>query len=431
MTRPRIVDGGEGRPGEGGRDAGAGQGPGNGRGQGPGNGYGRRRGDDSGASVAAGGRLHVVRYAPAKLNLTLAVVGRRDDGYHSLHSIMVPLTLGDALTVSTAPAGATHDSLRISGLPLSVRPDNLVLRAIAATRVAVGQSSPGAVETPPLAARLIKRIPMAAGLGGGSSDAAAAMNAALAVWNATLSPAQATAVAASLGSDVPFFLACGVALVTGRGEFVEQLPELQGEPPAVLLVTPRRSISTAAAFDAYGAGARPQPPAGSQPSALAVSENLAAAMRSGLAASGLLELAEELAGANDLLPAAQSVAPDLPNFMRALRKLLGRPVGQSGSGPSFWALYPSLPEARKAARIVRLGVLDGRLPAVGTGEAFVAATSIAVRPGDPPMADHGSTAGRASHSHRPRTVHNGPGESADPSRGPGVEPHAPKGDDSR
>jgi 4-diphosphocytidyl-2-C-methyl-D-erythritol kinase len=386
----------------------------------------------------AGGRLHVVRYAPAKLNLTLAVMGRRDDGFHSLHSVIVPLTFSDALTVSAAPGGDVADSLRISGLSLSAAPENLVLRAIAATRAAVLESILGvAAETPRLAARLSKRIPVAAGLGGGSSDAAAAMDAALAVWNATLTPAQATAVAASLGSDVPFFLARGPALITGRGEFVETLPQVQGEPPAVLLVTPRLAISTASVFAAFAGGARPRPPAGplppaGQPSrALAASTSLAAAMRSGLAASALLELAGELAGANELLPAAQSVAPDLAGFMRALGELLRRPVGLSGSGPTLWALYPSLPGARRAARAVRLGMLDGRLPAIGTGDAFVVATAMAARPEDPPASDHDPIAGRSSHAGRPRTVHNGFGGTAPGTSGSAAEPHSQKGDDSR
>ena len=433
MTRPpRILDAGDGR------DSGAGHGPG------------FRLSSDEGQSYGHGsGRLHVVRYAPAKLNLTLAVVGRRSDGYHSLHSVMVPLTLGDALTVSAAPAGATEDALIISGLALAATPDNLVMRAIEATRAAVGASAqrePGlgvAAETPLLTARLVKRIPMAAGLGGGSSDAAAAMDAALGVWNATLTAAQATDVAASLGSDVPFFLARGAALVTGRGEFVEPLPQLKGEPPAVLLVTPQLPIPTAAVFAAFAGGLARRPPAGPRPPAtpplparstsraLAVSVSLAAAMRSGLAVHGLLELAADLAGANDLLPATQSVAPNLPEFMEALSELLGRPIGLSGSGPTLWALYPSLPEARKAARIVRLGTLDGRLPVVGTGEPFVVATSMAVRPDDLPDADRDMNTGRPAHTLRPSTVHNGFDDPVRRPSGSAAHPHSPKGDDSR
>ena len=441
MTRPpRIVDAGDGWDAGGGRGSGDGLDPERGWRRG----RGRRQDGGSGLPVAGGGRLHLVRYAPAKLNLTLAVTGRRDDGFHSLHSVMVPLTLSDALTLSLAPSGAVADSLRISGLSLSAAPENLILRAIAATRASVRESILGAaVETPRLAARLSKRIPVAAGLGGGSSDAAAAISAALAIWNAALTPAQATAVAASLGSDVPFFLARGAALITGHGEFVEPLPQVQGEPPAVLLVTPRLAISTASVFAAFAAGARPLPSAGPLPSAqplpsagpasraLAVSTSLAAAMRSGLAASALIDLAGELAGANELLPAAQSVAPDLAGFMGALGELLKRPVGLSGSGPTMWVLYPSLPGARKAARAVRQGMLDGRLPAIGAGEAFVVATAMAAPPEYPLAPDHDPNAGRSSHAGRPRTVHNGFGATAPGTTGSTAEPHSSKGDDSR
>jgi 4-diphosphocytidyl-2-C-methyl-D-erythritol kinase len=430
VNRPRIVGGGSGSDtsGGGGGVGGGGRGP--------------RDGDHSGSAVGEGGRLHVVRVAPAKLNLTLAILGRRDDGYHSLHSVMVPLTLGDALTASVAPAGATEDSLRIAGIALSAAPDNLILRAIAATRTAIRAGSGSAFETPPLAARLMKRIPVAAGLGGGSSDAAAAIDAALAVWNAALTADQAGAVAASLGSDVPFFLARGAALVTGRGEFVEPLGEMVGEPPAVLLVTPPLALSTAAVFTAFAAGADPRtalerslPGAASEPSAYAVSENLSASMRSGLSAAALIGLAEKLAAANDLLLPAQSIAVGLRPFAASLARLLGRPVGQSGSGPTLWVLYQTLPEARKAARLVRLGLLEGRLPALGEDQTFVAATSIAVRPADQPSADHGPdhgpSGGPDSRPKRPSTVHNGfSGGAIRRSEAP-AEPRTPNGDDPR
>jgi 4-diphosphocytidyl-2-C-methyl-D-erythritol kinase len=438
VNRPRIVGGGSWSGS--GSDA-----PGGGGGSGAG-GRGPRDGDHSGTSAGVGGRLHVVRVAPAKLNLTLAVLGRRDDGYHSLHSVMVPLTLGDALTVSVAPAGATEDSLRIAGIALSAAPDNLILRAIAATRTAVRAGSGSAVETPPLAARLLKRIPVAAGLGGGSSDAAAAIDAALAVWNAGLTADQAAAVAVSLGSDVPFFMARGAALVTGRGEFVEPLEEMLGEPPAVLLVTPPLPLSTAAVFSAFAAGADPRtalerslPGAASELTAYTVSESLSASMRSGLSAAALVGLAEKLAAANDLLLPAQSIAVGLRPFAASLARLLGRPVGQSGSGPTLWVLYQSLPEARKAARLVRLGLLEGRLPALGEDQAFVAATSIAVRPADQPNADNGPdlgadhrpSDGSDSRPKRPSTVHNGFSRGAIRRSEAPAEPLTPNGDDPR
>jgi 4-diphosphocytidyl-2-C-methyl-D-erythritol kinase len=352
------------------------------------------------ADVSDAARPSILRFAPAKLNLTLAVTGRRDDGYHALHSVMVPLALGDAVAVRPDPA-AGADSLRIAGLAIGswsagpqTEPDaaNLVLRAIAATRAAVRGAWPGAPASPPaLAARLTKRIPVAAGLGGGSSDAAATVAAALEAWGATLPFDALAALASSLGSDVPFFLAGGPALVTGRGEFVEPLPAFRGEAPAVLIVTPRLPVSTPAVFATFDA-ATGWPAAGwtgrgsaagwtgrgsVNAAALAASERLASAMRAGLTGPELLTRAGELAAANDLLPATLVVAPSLAPFREALAGVLGRPIGQSGSGPTAWALYGSLAAARKAARFLRLAIREGRLPAVGDGHPFIEATTVA------------------------------------------------------
>ena len=308
--------------------------------------------------------------APAKLNLTLAVVGSRPDGYHALHSVMVPLAFGDELQVEPAPVEARGDTLEIEGSELSAGPDNLVLRAIAATRSAVAPRP-----APPLSARLTKRIPVAAGLGGGSSDAAAAIRGALEAWGVELPAADASAVAASVGSDVPFFLAGGAALVTGRGEFVEPLPSPQGDPLGILVVTPNLAISTAAVFAAFSRGLRPADPGRT----LSTSEALARALRGGAAAADLLVMAADLAAANDLFPAACSVAPGLEAFREALADLLGRPVGQSGSGPTLWALYPTGQRARAAARSVDRAIQSGRLPAIGSGEPVAVATALAPR----------------------------------------------------
>lgn len=373
-----TADGGGGRFGPGGR--GGGFGPG-------------------GPAGAAGARLHVVRFAPAKLNLTLAVTGKRYDGYHSLHSIMAPLSLGDALTVAATPAGTTRDSLQVSGLPVPAERDNLVLRAIIATRAAVATSWSGAPAfPPPLSVRLAKRIPVSAGLGGGSSDAAAAIEAALAAWASTLDPESTSKLAASLGSDVPFFLAGTTALVTGRGEFVEPLPEIKGEPLAVLLVTPQLPVATAAVFKAYAGGVR-EADAGL---ARNISERLASEIRAGMTSATLLSRAEELAAANDLKSAAASLVPGLRTFTTALEKLLNRPICQSGSGPTMWSLYATLADARKAVRFVRLAAVNGTLPLLGTGEPFVAATTIAGRP----MTLEVQPGGVQEGTIRPRSVHN-------------------------
>jgi 4-diphosphocytidyl-2-C-methyl-D-erythritol kinase len=311
----------------------------------------------------------VVRLAPAKLNLTLAVVGRRDDGYHTLHSVFVPLALADRL--SLAPAGGDRDTLHVSGLDAGPPADNLVFRALAAARSAVAGGWPGGPgPAPALAARLEKRIPVAAGLAGGSSDAAATVDGALEAWGAELDDHARQVVAARLGSDVPFFLAGGPALVEGRGEQVAPLGGLRGVP-GVVLVTPVIAVSTPevfAAFDAirtHGDGA-----------VRLSSAHLAEEMRSGLTAANLVARAGVLASANDLLPATSLVVPALIPFKRALSRLLKRPIGLSGSGPTLWALYDSEADATVAAEVVRAALRDGGLTAPGSGEPFVVASAI-------------------------------------------------------
>jgi 4-diphosphocytidyl-2-C-methyl-D-erythritol kinase len=254
--------------------------------------------------------------------------------------------------------------------------DNLVLRAIAATRTAVAGTWPGAPAQPPaLAARLDKRIPVTAGLGGGSSDAAAAIEGALEAWGATASDEERVRIAVSIGSDVPLFLARGPALIEGRGERVTRLHGVRcaaGEEPGVLLVTPALAVHTADVFAAWSAGAMAEPGV-----ARRTSEHFASEFGSGLTGRQLLERAAVLASANDLAAAAAVVAPGLISFRRALTRLLSRPVGLSGSGPTLWVLYPSLAAAEEAASAVRSAVERRELDAPGAGPLFVAATPIA------------------------------------------------------
>lgn len=311
----------------------------------------------------------VVRTAPAKLNLTLSVVARRDDGYHSLHSVFAPLGLSDRL--SLALAAGDRDTLHVSGFDPGETADNLVIRAIAATRTAVGGGwAGGPSPAPALAVRLDKRIPVAAGLGGGSSDAAAAIDGALEAWGGVLDPEARVRVAASIGSDVPFFLSPGLALVEGRGESVARLDGLHGTP-GVLLVTAAVAVSTRdvfAAFDAirtHGDGA-----------VRLTSTHLAEELRAKLSTADLVSRAGAMTVANDLLPATALVVPELVPFRRAISRLLGRPVGLSGSGPTLWALYASEAEAAAALEHVRTALQDGRLQAPGAGEPFAVATHI-------------------------------------------------------
>ncbi len=328
----------------------------------------------------------VIRVAPAKLNLTLAVLGRRPDGFHDLHSVMVRLGLADRLSV--AIAGSGPDTLHVRGADTGPHADNLVLRAIAATRAVVGRGWSGALtaggggEAPALAVRLEKTIPVAAGLAGGSSDAAAAVDAALEAWGAELDPDRRLAVAAHLGSDVPFFLGAGPALVEGRGERVTVLPALKGDSPGLLLVTPAVAVPTPDVFAAYAYGARPRDAGATR----LTSEHLVSEWRAGLDAHRLLLRAGVLAPANDLLAATAIIAPELVGARRALVRLLGRPIGQSGSGPTCWVLYPSLAGAMEAADRVRSAVDAGDLRLPGDAPPFIHATTIAAPPALPTTA---------------------------------------------
>ncbi len=347
---------------------------------------------DAQHSLVDAQRSPVLRLAPAKLNLTLAVVGRRADGYHDLHSVFVPLALADRLSLAPlgadGPGGAggtggtggtgrsAADTLHVEGFDPGPTLDNLVLRAIAAARLAVG-SGPGRPATLALAARLDKRIPVAAGLGGGSSDAAAALDGALAAWGADLDAQRRLAIAAGLGSDVPFFLAAGAALVEGRGERVAPLPGVRGAP-GVLLVTPALALRTPDVFAAFAALAatRGTPGGAGDGSVRMSSEHLASELRTGMAAADLVTRAGVLAAANDLRAAADLIAPGLVPFRRALMRATGRPIGLSGSGPTLWALYPSIADAQAAAAAVQAAVISGAIPLLGDGPPSIIATTI-------------------------------------------------------
>jgi 4-diphosphocytidyl-2-C-methyl-D-erythritol kinase len=317
-----------------------------------------------------------IRLAPAKLNLTLAVLGTRPDGYHDLHSVMVPLGLADRL--SFARAAGAEDSLHVAAgadgrTSLDPAGFGSVLTGIAEARRAVGRGA----ETFPLAVRLEKRIPTAAGLAGGSSDAAAAIDGALEAWGATLEPEDRRRAAVAAGSDVPFFLAGGPALVEGRGERVTALAGITGEPPGVVLVTPAVEASTSAAFAAFDTDPAAAP--ANRGSTRLTSEHLAAELAPShppMRAAGLVSRAGVLAVANDLAGAADLLVPGLRALRRRLMRLLGVPIGLSGSGPTLWALYPALGGAQAAAEAIRNELALGTLDAPGARPPFVVATTI-------------------------------------------------------
>jgi 4-diphosphocytidyl-2C-methyl-D-erythritol kinase len=162
---------------------------------------------------------------------------------------------------------------------------------------------------------------------------------------------------------------------------VTPLRGLIGRPPGVVLVTPPLPLVTADVFAAFDAGSRPA----DQGASRATSTHLASELAAGLSAARLLDRAAVLAAANDLVPAAAALMPALTALRRALARLLARPIGQSGSGPTLWALYPSEDAAGAAAAEVRTAIADGRLAIPGEGPPTVVATTIAATlPARPP-----------------------------------------------
>lgn len=314
--------------------------------------------------------------APAKVNLVLAIVGRRDDGYHQLRSVFLRLGLHDELEVELDPA-AGRDSLAIDADPGSqegepethvgepIHAENLVLRATAQLRGAIGGPLPA------LRFRLRKRIPVAAGLAGGSSDAAAAIDLALAAWGVRLHPAERLAAALRLGADVPFFAAGHPAsLVEGIGERLVGLPAVV--PPAgILLITPAARLSTAAVFAEHDRG-----PAGSGAAAAGQVDEVVTLLREGLDGMTLAATTAVLRDANDLWPAASRLAPDLRQVRDAGTRILGRALLLSGSGPTLFAVYPSEAAAARAAT-----ELQGQRPPELRG-ATIISTSTQGRGGD-------------------------------------------------
>jgi len=182
--------------------------------------------------------------APAKINLGLDILRRREDGFHELKTLFLAVDLSDRLEAFAAP-NAPADTLTVSGKfadGVPTTPDNLVLRAIAALRGAMVARGRGR-EALRLRIQLDKRVPHGAGLGGGSSDAAAALRLASGIWRAGFADAELSAIAGSIGSDCAFFVRGGAAMGTGRGEILES-------------VEVRRAVHVVFAMPAFGVSTR-------------------------------------------------------------------------------------------------------------------------------------------------------------------------------
>ncbi len=256
-------------------------------------------------------------FAPAKLNLFLAITGRRPDGFHDLVSVVAKLDFGDTLHVEPA------DNFSLDGSDPAVPGDesNLVLKAARAFAVAT-QWEGGA------RFYLEKRIPMGAGLGGGSSDAVAALRALTSVSTRSLEPETLAQVAAQLGSDCPLCLANGPVIMRGRGEQVEALPEraavrLRGR--RVIVFKPGFGISTPWAYARLAAGA----PASYLPVAEAEARLGAWIANPEAPAEALLF--------NNMEPPAFAKFVALPVLLEQLRSEFGLAPRMSGSGSACFA----------------------------------------------------------------------------------------------
>jgi 4-diphosphocytidyl-2-C-methyl-D-erythritol kinase len=279
----------------------------------------------------------VTARVPAKLNLQLAVGPPRADGYHDLVTVFHAVSLFDQVTVE--PAG--RDGVTVTGEGADRVPggqDNLALRAVAALRAAVGDGGPG---TPGVHVTIAKRIPVAAGLAGGSADAAAALVACNELWAGGLSQRQLCEVGATIGSDVAFALLGGTAVGRGRGERLTPalvsatqyhwvLAFADGQLSTRDVYATLDRLRAARAGDPGGAAdpAGPGVPAPDEPAEPDLDAALMSALRSGNAALVGRALS------NDLQPAAVSLFPALRKALTAGLELGALGALVAGSGPT-------------------------------------------------------------------------------------------------
>lgn len=266
-----------------------------------------------------------IERAPAKINLCLHVTGRRDDGYHRLESLVVFSDAADVLTLRPASGFSLSVSGRFSGV-LSSGNDNLVSRAIDA--VACHQK-----KHPDFSLHLEKNLPVGAGIGGGSADAAAALRLIQGVWG--LPDALIGGIAPALGADVPVCLASSAQMMRGIGDIVTPLPGMPMIP--CVLVWPDVFCDTRIVFQnlngAFGAPLPPLP-------------------ESGWTDSRLIKYLWHCR--NDLETPAISLFPVIKTALEILRAQDGvRIAGMSGSGSTCFSLFHTSAQAHMAANVIQ------------------------------------------------------------------------------
>jgi len=277
--------------------------------------------------------------APAKINLALHVTGRRSDGYHLLDSLVVFTRFGDLIEVESADT----DSFSVDGpLAQDVPTDagNLVLKARDALRQALpspswGGSPAGRVGGigPAVAIRLTKNLPIASGIGGGSSDAAATLKALNRLWNAGLSEAQLAAIALPLGADLPMCLTAKPLIARGIGDDLTPVANVPAIP--LVLINPNAPVATASVFAALeNRDNTPLPP-----------------LPRSFDFHGLRNWLDTTR--NDLQAPALKVEPAVGQVIRALDKADSGFTRMSGSGATCFGLFETNNVAKRAAASIR------------------------------------------------------------------------------
>jgi 4-diphosphocytidyl-2-C-methyl-D-erythritol kinase len=268
--------------------------------------------------------------APAKVNLGLRLLRRREDGYHELETFLHTLRWGDELELERATGvqlelrEASDNPLPGSTARVPVDDGNLAWRAAEAVMASTG--CPGVCIT------LTKRVPPGTGLGGGSSDAAAVLKGLPALYGIDLVPERQQALALRLGADVPFFLAGGCALALGIGERLEPVAPAPGTP--VVLAFPRAAVATAAAYRAanYTLTRTPDYPEYVK------------------SHKGIRGIWSQVGLVNDLEAAVLPERPDIAAVIEALRSTDALLVSMAGSGSAVFGLYEEPDRAEAAAR---------------------------------------------------------------------------------
>ena len=266
----------------------------------------------------------LTRLSPAKINLTLWVGPLRDDGFHELESLVAQVGLYDEVSVAPRDDGRIVLSCDDPSIPTG--DSNLVIRAAHAL------ASFARIENPCAQMGLRKRIPAGAGLGGGSSNAAAALHLLNELWDLDLPAAKLAEIGATIGSDVPLFFSSPLCVMRGRGELIEPRDIKLGA--WVVLVLPPVHCSTTAVYAAWDRlPEHPQRPP--------IDEILSQAGEPGWLMEVLF---------NDLEPAAFAAYPELSKAHARLQQLAAGPVRMTGSGSAFFRLFAGRAEADGFAR---------------------------------------------------------------------------------